>query len=152
MSYLWNALSMKCPIYEISYPWNVISMKCAIFEMSYLWNVLSMKYLSMTFLPMKCHNAIFHPFMPSPGPSPYPLPGFTDKRSNDTGSNDKGSNEKGWKVRQRVKRQKVKMIKIFFDSNHRKLATLQQFCTWILYVRHGYNWPSGRSARPPRLS
>ena len=40
------------------------------------------------------------------------------------GSNDKGSNDKGSKVRQRVKRQKVKMIKIFFDLNHRKLATL----------------------------
>ena len=53
-----------------------------------------------------------------------PNPGFTDKRSNDVGSNDKGSNNKGSKVRQRVKRQKVKMIKIFFDLNHRKLATL----------------------------
>ena len=40
------------------------------------------------------------------------------------GSNDKGSNDKGSKVRQRVKRQKFKMIKIFFDLNHRKLATL----------------------------
>ena len=50
---------------------------------------------------------------------------FTEKRSNDTGPNDKGS-----KVRQRVKRQKVKMIKIFFDLNHRKLATLLS----ILYM------------------
>ena len=55
---------------------------------------------------------------------------FTEKRSNDTGSNDKGSNDKGSKVRQRVKRQKVKMIKIFFDLNHRKLATLLS----ILYM------------------
>ena len=23
-----------------------------------------------------------------------------------------------------------------------------QFCTWILYGRHGYNWPCGRSALP----
>ena len=46
------------------------------------------------------------------------------------GSNDKGSNDKGSKVRQRVKRQKFKMIKIFFDLNHRKLATLLS----ILYM------------------
>ena len=39
MSYLWNVLSMKCPIYEMSYPWNVLSMKCPNYEMSYLWNV-----------------------------------------------------------------------------------------------------------------
>ena len=56
--------------------------------------------------------------------------GSNDPGSNDTGSNEKGSNDKGSKVRQRVKRQKVKMLKIFFDFNHRKLATLLS----ILYM------------------
>ena len=32
---LWNILSMKCPIYEMSYLWNVLSMKCPIYEMSF---------------------------------------------------------------------------------------------------------------------
>ena len=78
--------------------------------------------------------------------------GFTDKRSNYTGSNDKGSNDKGSKVRQRVKRQKVKMIKIFFIWIIGNSQPSYQFCTWILYVRHGYNWPYSRSTRPPSLS
>ena len=57
MSYLWNVLSIKCPIYEMSYsmkcPGNAlssydISMKCPEYQISMkcpiLWNVLSMKF------------------------------------------------------------------------------------------------------------
>ena len=60
MSYLWNVISMKCPIYEMSYlknvlSKNVLSMKCPIYEVSYLWNVLSMKspIYEMSYL-LKC--------------------------------------------------------------------------------------------------
>jgi len=49
MSCLWNALSMKCPVYEMSCLWNILSMKWSInimsnSEMSCLWNILSMKW------------------------------------------------------------------------------------------------------------
>ena len=60
--WLWNVLSMKCPIYEMSYLWNVLSMKylsmkCPIYEisfyeMSYLWNIFLWNVQSM-----KCPNA-----------------------------------------------------------------------------------------------
>ena len=51
MSYLYNVLFMKCPVCEMSYDpiyempclWNVLSVKCPIYEMSCLWNVLSVK-------------------------------------------------------------------------------------------------------------
>jgi len=43
MSYLWNAISIKCPIYEYLFKWNVLCMKCHIHEMSHPWNVPSMK-------------------------------------------------------------------------------------------------------------
>jgi len=49
MSYLWNVLSMKWSIYEISvyemtfyemsFLWNDLSMKCPFYEMIYLWNL-----------------------------------------------------------------------------------------------------------------
>ena len=52
--WLWNVLSMKCPIYEMSYLWNVLSMKylsmkCPIYEISFyemsnLWNVPTPKF------------------------------------------------------------------------------------------------------------
>jgi len=60
--FLWNVLSMKYPVYEMSSMkchiyeflilWNILyemlyeipSMKCPIFEFLILWNVLSMKY------------------------------------------------------------------------------------------------------------
>ena len=77
---------------------------------------------------------------------------FTEKRSNDKWSNNKGSKDKESKVRQRVKRQKVKMIKIFLIWIIGNLQPSYQFCIWILYVSHGYDWPCGRSARHPSLS
>ena len=56
MSYLWNVLSMKFPIYEMSvYEMSVYEMsvyEMSFYEMSYLWNVLfyEMSYLSNVFL------------------------------------------------------------------------------------------------------
>ena len=44
---LWNVMSIKCPIYEMS-----LSMKCPIHEKSYPWNVLSMILLYMKSLSM----------------------------------------------------------------------------------------------------
>ena len=48
---LWNVLSMKCPIYEMSF-----------FEIFYLWNVLSMIFpnyeMSYLCLSIKCHNTL----------------------------------------------------------------------------------------------
>ena len=43
-------------------------------------------------------------------------------------------------------------IGIFIENDFWHPPPSYQFCTWILYVRHGYDWPCGRSARPPRLS
>ena len=43
MSYVWNVLSMICPVYEMYCIWNVLYMKCHVYEMSYVWNVLCMK-------------------------------------------------------------------------------------------------------------
>ena len=55
ISFLWNVLSMKYPIYEMFYLWNVL-----FYEVSCLWNFLSMKCpgnaLSFHYMsyPMKC--------------------------------------------------------------------------------------------------
>ena len=51
---LYNVLSMKFPVYEMSCLWNGLFMKCPAHEMSCLWNVLSMKCLSKKCLSMKC--------------------------------------------------------------------------------------------------
>ena len=56
MPCLWNVLSVKCPIYEMSCLWNVLSVKCPVCEMSYPWNVLSMKFLSIKFVPTPKKN------------------------------------------------------------------------------------------------
>ena len=65
MSYLWNVLSMKFPIYEMSvYEMSVYEMsvyEMSFYEMFYLWNVVSKKCLSMKCPSMKCHNARFTP-------------------------------------------------------------------------------------------
>ena len=42
MTCLWNFLSMKCPVYEMSCLWNVQSMKYPNYGMCCLWNFLSM--------------------------------------------------------------------------------------------------------------
>ena len=36
--FLWNVLSMKWSIYEMSFLWNDLSMKFPFYEMIYLWN------------------------------------------------------------------------------------------------------------------
>ena len=63
---LWNGLSMKWPVYEMSCLWNILSMKFPIHEMSCLWNiclwnVLSIKCPICEMLSIHCyaHNLLF---------------------------------------------------------------------------------------------
>ena len=41
MSFLWNILSMKYPVYELSCLWNILS---SVYKITCLWNILSMKW------------------------------------------------------------------------------------------------------------
>jgi len=61
MSCLWNVLSLKCPVFEMSYLLNVLSLKCLIYEIScHGMSCHGMSCHEMSCYGMSCHEMSCH--------------------------------------------------------------------------------------------